>query len=169
MIFLKFEVSSWGTHLSFFTFPIFQIFKFPNLKHLLQMLKNCGMVEVEFLDNFSCSYNRISFDDHLSWSSTSNGVTAPFIFKVLCISFTGALIKHCFWVFQDETSIWIGRLSKVYCPPQCRHMYTLIYLYLHIFKYVSHWFFLWRTLTNTVGLEESLTIFATASFYQWRR
>ena len=50
------------------------ILSFFYLSSLLQMPNSCGMVDTEFLGNFSCSWKRIRFDDALSWSlSTSSG------------------------------------------------------------------------------------------------
>ena len=40
--------------------PLIELF---HLSSLLQMLNDCRMVNIEFLDNFSCSCKRISFDD----------------------------------------------------------------------------------------------------------
>ena len=40
--------------------PFIELF---HLSNLLQMLNDCRMVNIEFLDNFSCSCKRISFDD----------------------------------------------------------------------------------------------------------
>ena len=34
-----------------------------HLSNLLQMQNDCRMVDTEFLGNFLCSYERISFDD----------------------------------------------------------------------------------------------------------
>ena len=51
--------------------PLIELF---HLSNLLQMLKNCRMVDVEFFGNFWCSFKRISFNDPLNWSlSTFNG------------------------------------------------------------------------------------------------
>ena len=45
-----------------------------HLSNLLQVLNDHRMVDVKFFGNFSCSLQRISFDDPLSWSlPISNG------------------------------------------------------------------------------------------------
>lgn len=151
--------------LEFFTIPIFQTFKFPNLKHLLQMLKNCGMVEVEFLDNFC--YNRISTWSSQSWyqqlavyPSSSRFYASASLVPWLNI------VSGC---FQDEISIWIGRLSKVYCPPQCRYMlHSFIYIYIYLSTYLTgsffgeHWLIQWAW----KSLWPSLQLY---HFTQWRK
>ena len=40
--------------------PLIELF---HLSNLLQMLNDYRMVNIEFLDNFSCSCKRINFDD----------------------------------------------------------------------------------------------------------
>ena len=143
-------------HLSKFpNFP--NSFKFPNLKHLLQVLKNCRVVEVEFVDSFSCSCKRISFDDHLSWSlSTSSGQS---LHSSSSSFYTSTWLVPWFRMrlaFELVDSVkYIALLNVGICT--------------HSFICISLILFLWRTLTNTVGLGKSLTIFPTPSFYQWRK
>ena len=43
-----------------------------HLSNLLQMPNNCRMVDIDFNDNFSCSYKRIRFDEALNWSLSSS-------------------------------------------------------------------------------------------------
>ena len=45
-------------------YPLIKIF---HLSSLLQMSNDCTMVDVDFFGNFSCSCERISFTDALSW------------------------------------------------------------------------------------------------------
>ena len=50
--------------------PLIELF---HLSNLLQMPNDHRMLDVEFFSNFSCSCERISFNDPLNWSySTSN-------------------------------------------------------------------------------------------------
>ena len=162
-----FAVDSWGTHLSsFFTFPSFQIFQILlSNSQIWSIYFKCWRIvewslwieEVEFVDSFSCSCKRISFDDHLSWSlSTSSGRS---LHSSSSSFYTSTWLVPWFRMRLAFELVDSAKYIALLNVGICTHSFICISLVL----------FLWRTLTNTVGLGKSLTIFPTPPFYQWRK
>ena len=103
--FFLFSVSSWSTLLLRVLFHLF---------NLLQMLNNeLRMADIEFFVSFSCSYERISFNDALSWllstsddwplHSSSSSLSSPlqnFLKHHCTVSSLAVPGPMCYWCWK---------------------------------------------------------------------
>ena len=121
------------------------LIEFFHLSNSLQMPNDHRMVYIEFLDNFSCSCKRISFDDPLSWSLSTSlaGQCAPHLqgSHLLCKTSWITTALYLCELFLGEMYCWCCKLSPLLYDPfwtQIRKLLKLAFCLtsFHSLKYI---------------------------------